>query len=89
MTAPNATGLSPDGAWIAVRSPDYSFTSVKVLDVDTGAETLDLPHASPVHDVAWSPDGALIATAAEGGAPIWDGRHRQAADCAARPLERG
>ncbi len=86
---PMDTAFSPDGALIAVRSPDYSFTSVKVFDVDTGAETLDLPHASPVHDVAWSPDGALIATAAEGACADLGRLDRPAADRAARPPERG
>ena len=76
---PMDTAFSPDGALIAVASGDSSFTSVKILDVESGAEALDLHHVSPVHDVAWSPDGGSIATAAEGAAQIWDvstGRRR-------------
>jgi WD40 repeat protein len=69
---PWKTAFSPDGALIAVASADWTFTSVKVVDVDTGAEILDLRHRGQVQDVAWSPDGASIATSADGAAQIWD-----------------
>ena len=69
---PGPTALSPDGSRIGVVSYDWSFLSVKIVDVASGAEVLDLGHRGAVHDVAWSPDGAMIATAAEGAAQIWD-----------------
>ena len=55
MPQPWDTAFSPDGARIALVSGDLSYTSVKVVDIESGAEVLDLRHRFSVHDVAWSP----------------------------------
>ena len=43
------------------------------FDIESGAgRSSTSAHRFSVHDVAWSPDGASIATSAEGSAHIWD-----------------
>lgn len=69
------TSLAPDGASIAVVAHD-----VVVLDVATGLRLVPrlVPVAPlsgvayPVSQVAWSPDGAWIATTSMGAADLWD-----------------
>lgn len=72
---PVAVAFSPDGARLAVASSD---APVSVHDVDTG-EKLGALEAAPQGAVAWSADGASIATASfalddEAATTIWDAK---------------
>jgi WD40 repeat protein len=62
---------SPDGRVIAVA---YSNPVVRVLDAQTGEVLLELDHDEVIHSVAFSPDGATIATVdSDAAAPVlWD-----------------
>jgi WD40 repeat protein/class 3 adenylate cyclase len=62
-------GFSPDGATLATASE----VGVNLWDVETGTSLPDFPYVA-AHDLAWSADGAMLATArvSEGGAEVWD-----------------
>lgn len=71
---PFSTSFDPAGARIAVAS-DAQPAAV-VLDLSTGDQVLTLEgHEHALEDVAWSPDGASIATAGvDGSARVFDAR---------------
>jgi WD40 repeat protein len=71
---PTDTSFCPSGDRIAVASE--SAPLAKVISVDTGDDLLTLEgHIHVLSDVAWSPDGRLIATSGtEGSARVWDAR---------------
>lgn len=62
---------SPDGKEIAVA---YTNPVVRVLDAQTGEVLLELVHNEAVRSVAFSPDGATVATVDSGAAApvLWD-----------------
>ena len=63
---PVATSFDPSGTRLAVASNAESIAVV--LDADSGAELFRATgHFSGLRDVAWSPDGSTIATAADDG----------------------
>ena len=71
--------FSPDGRFLATASGDSTSNSVKVWNVETGAETFSLVgHTARVRGLDFSPDGKLIATGSRDGTiRIWsagDGR---------------
>jgi WD40 repeat protein/DNA-binding SARP family transcriptional activator/energy-coupling factor transporter ATP-binding protein EcfA2 len=67
-----ALAVSPDGSRLATAGG----TTVDVRDARTGKQLLSLAGvASPVHDVAYSPDGSrIVAGADDGTATVWDAR---------------
>ena len=70
--------MSPDGRTVAIRHP--GFTYAKVLDATTLAEIATLRgHDQEVRDVAFSPNGEILATTAATGDKraeliLWDAR---------------
>jgi WD40 repeat protein len=71
-----SVAFSPDGKYLTVVDdwgaavPDLA---QKVWDADTGREVLTLKgHKSPVHAVAFSPDGKRLATATPRETKLWD-----------------
>lgn len=59
--------FAPEGRQLAVATA----SAIHIVDVETGGVRTDLP-APPQHDdLAWSPDGALLAAASEDGCDIW------------------
>jgi WD40 repeat protein/serine/threonine protein kinase len=63
-----ASAFSPDGRHFAVGTAGGNPSYARVFDALTGARALpDLTHASNVSDVAFSPAGSQLATAAEDG----------------------
>jgi len=74
VPAPTATSFDRTGARLAIASSGKPLAMV--VDVGSGDELLRLTgHLHPLTDVAWSPDGASIATAGtDGSARIFDAR---------------
>jgi len=77
--------FSPDGSWLASAASVGTAkfldgiasierpSSARVWDAVTGAERLKVTHARSVNSVAFSPDGAWLATgSSDGTARIWD-----------------
>lgn len=59
--------LSPSGSQIASASSDHAY----IWDAATGRRVLSLPRAtSPIHAVAYSPDGSELATSEDDGTTI-------------------
>jgi len=56
-----AVTFSPDGRWLGVASGN----SARVLDIRNGGEVAQFEHDNLVVDVAFSPDGQLLATASD------------------------
>ncbi len=66
VPSPAATSFDPSGTRLAVASAAEPIAVV--LHVDSGEELVTaVGHFAPLNDVAWSPDGATIATAADDG----------------------
>jgi WD40 repeat protein/tRNA A-37 threonylcarbamoyl transferase component Bud32 len=67
-------GFSPDGATLATASD----SGVTLWDVATGHNLGEVEGTSAAHDLAFSADGAMIASARvrEGGAEVWDAASR-------------
>src|SRR5262249_34867897 len=64
----NATAFSPDGTRLAVAGRGRAAWIAPLR----GRAQITLPHPAAVLDVAFSPDGALLATAcADGNARLW------------------
>ena len=61
--------LSADGSSVAVGYPDGT---ARVWETATGRLVAGLPHAGPVYDVGFSPDGDFLITAAGDAPTIWD-----------------
>jgi WD40 repeat protein/class 3 adenylate cyclase len=61
--------LSADGSLVAVAFGDRT---ARVFDVATGRLVAELPHAGPVSDVGFSPNGQFLVTASSDAPTIWD-----------------
>ena len=74
VPAPDSTSFDPAEAQIAVSSDVQS--AAVVIDVASGDQLLTLEgHEHALEDVAWSPDGTMIATAGDdGSARVFDAR---------------
>ena len=68
-----ATDWSPDGRRFVTEGPEESGI-VDIRDADTGASLLSFKgHDVDINDVAFSPDGSLLATTGDDGAlRVWD-----------------
>lgn len=68
--------FAPDGTLLAARSPVTRFVRLHWLTTPGGAPpraaTVDLAHPTNVTSVAFSPDGAQLATAAGASIAVWD-----------------
>jgi WD40 repeat protein len=60
---------SPGGCWLASGSDDGT---VRILEAASGKHVLTLPHGEKVGQVAWSPGGGKLATAAGKDLRVWD-----------------
>jgi len=65
---PNSIAFSPDGARVAEGDPDGT---VRVFDTSSGEELLALQGHDTVDQVAFSPDGSMLATLGGGLLRIW------------------
>jgi WD40 repeat protein/predicted Ser/Thr protein kinase len=66
-----ALALHPEKKLLAVGGG--ASDAVRVLDLETGAVTLRLPHTATVMDLAWSPDGkALVSSCKDNVIHFWD-----------------
>ena len=61
--------LGPRGSRVAVGYPDGT---ARVWETATGRLIAELPHAGPVYDVGFSPDGNFLVTASGDAPTIWD-----------------
>jgi WD40 repeat protein len=61
--------LSSDGSLVAVGYPDGM---ARVWETDSGRPVAELPHAGPVSDVGFSPDGSFLVTASGDAPTVWD-----------------
>lgn len=67
--------FSPDGIRLAGGQSPEQASSALVVDVETGRRVVLSGHVWSVPEVAFSPDGASVATASvDGSAGIWDAR---------------
>jgi WD40 repeat protein/class 3 adenylate cyclase len=68
--------FSPDGSLLAIihNSLVPEKRGARVWDVGTGKVKLDIPAGFPAHDVAFNPDGTLLALALVEEVEIWDVR---------------
>ncbi len=64
--------FSPDGGYLTTASESYRDASARVWDVMTGKEVVRLDHDSGLESVAFSPDGAYLATGSrDGTTTLW------------------
>jgi WD40 repeat protein len=61
--------LSRDGSLVAVG---YEDGTARVWETETGRVVAELPHAGPVYQVAFSPNGRFLVTASSNTPTIWD-----------------
>ena len=75
-----AIAFSPDGGRLAIGGGDYcdedTISELKVCDLATGRESVTklVGHSATIFDIAWGPDGRLLASGADDETSrIWDG----------------
>ena len=76
--AESITGLSWSGGENGRLASCSTDRSVKIWDIVEGKETELGQHADPVRDVAWSPDGQMVASVSEdGNCKVWSVKGKQ------------
>jgi WD40 repeat protein len=69
LLIPQSPDLSPDESLVAVGHGDRT---ARVWETATGRLAAELPHAGPVFDTGFSPDGRFLVTASGDAPTIWD-----------------
>jgi WD40 repeat protein/class 3 adenylate cyclase len=69
LLIPQSPALSGDESLVASGHGDRT---ARVWEIATERLVAELPHAGPVFDVAFSPDGRFLVTASGGAPTIWD-----------------
>jgi WD40 repeat protein len=69
LLIPQSPELSRDRSLVAIGLGDRT---ARVWELATGRLVAELPHAGPVFDVAFSPNGRLLVTASGNAPTIWD-----------------
>jgi WD40 repeat protein len=69
LLIPQSPALSRDNSLVASGHGDRT---ARVWELATGRLVAELPHAGPVFDVAFSPDGRFLVTASGDAPTIWD-----------------
>jgi WD40 repeat protein len=64
-----APEVSADGSLVAVGFADGT---ARIWETETGRLVAELPHAGPVYQVAFSPNGRFLVTASGDAPTIWD-----------------
>ncbi|HUS67085.1 MAG TPA: protein kinase [Kofleriaceae bacterium] len=65
---------SPDGSLVVTTGQD---NRARLWDSSSGVMRAELPHAGPLHHVAWSPRGDRLVTGAKEGLAMWDAQGTQ------------